>query len=131
MRKYKADLTDEIEPQVNELLARAEKGLQMFAKKESMLRTRVSHSIIPCPPFISLYYTKLETQQTKPNPRSTVNTAGMNKLEARRIQMLVRQREQLEQEMAALQAQVDALVYIPSIYLYMFWLIIATRNWQA
>jgi hypothetical protein len=36
----------------------------------------------------------------------------MNKLEARRVQMLVRQREQLEEEMAALQAEVDALVFL-------------------
>lgn len=34
----------------------------------------------------------------------------MNKLEARRIQMLVRQRERLEEEMRTLQAEVDALV---------------------
>ena len=40
-----------------------------------------------------------------------MNTAGMNKLEARRIQMLVRQRERLEQELEELQAEVDALVY--------------------
>ena len=34
----------------------------------------------------------------------------MNKLETRRIQMLVRQREQLEEEMAALQKEVDTMV---------------------
>lgn len=50
------------------------------------------------------------TQQTKTTSRSTVNTAGMKKLEARRVQMLVRQREHLEEEMNALQAEVDALV---------------------
>ncbi len=42
MRRYKADLTDEIEPQVNELLSRAEKGLSILAKKESMLRGKVT-----------------------------------------------------------------------------------------
>lgn len=41
MRKYKADLTDEIEPQVNELLSRAEKGLTILHKKENMLQTKV------------------------------------------------------------------------------------------
>lgn len=50
------------------------------------------------------------TQQTKTTSRSTVNTAGMKKLEARRVQMLVRQREHLEEEMNTLQAEVDALV---------------------
>ena len=66
--------------------------MKIVEKRESMLRTRV------------------ETQQTKPTSRSTANTAGMNKLDARRVQMLVRQREKLEEEMASLQAEVDAMV---------------------
>ena len=44
IRKYKSDLTEEIEPQINELLLRAEKGLRLLMKQESMLRTRVSLS---------------------------------------------------------------------------------------
>ncbi|THG96876.1 hypothetical protein EW026_g5031 [Hermanssonia centrifuga] len=92
VRRYKADLTDEIEPQVNELLSRAEKGLSILAKKESMLLGKAEAA-----------------QHAKPASRSTVNTTGMNKLEARRIQMLARQRERLEEEMAALQAEVDAM----------------------
>ena len=34
----------------------------------------------------------------------------MNKLEARKIQMLARQRAQLEEEMVALQAEVETMV---------------------
>ncbi len=41
VRKYKADLTDEIEPQINELLSRAEKGLQLLLKKEGVLQAKV------------------------------------------------------------------------------------------
>ena len=41
IRRYKADLTDEIEPQINELLSRAEKGLQVLLKRESMLQAKV------------------------------------------------------------------------------------------
>ncbi len=37
----------------------------------------------------------------------------MKKLDVRRIQMLVRQREHLEEELNALQASVDALVRTP------------------
>ena len=44
IRKYKSDLTEEIEPQINELLLRAEKGMRLLMKQESMLRTRVSLS---------------------------------------------------------------------------------------
>lgn len=41
IRKYKADLTDEIEPQINELLSRADKGLKVLQKREGALRTKV------------------------------------------------------------------------------------------
>lgn len=44
VRQYKADLTDEIEPQINELLERAEKGLKALNRKESLIHTKV-------PPF--------------------------------------------------------------------------------
>ncbi|KAJ3556798.1 hypothetical protein NM688_g1822 [Phlebia brevispora] len=92
VRKYKTDLTDEIEPQVHELLSRAEKGLKILQKREAMLQSKVK-----------------SVQQTQQTTRSGLNTVGMNKLEARRIQMLARQRERLEEELAALQAEVDAM----------------------
>jgi len=41
IRKYKADLSDEIEPQINELMERAEKGLKGLLKKQSNLQTKV------------------------------------------------------------------------------------------
>ena len=42
--------------------------------------------------------------------RSTVNPAGMSKLDLRRIQMLTRQKEQLQRELESLRAEVDDLV---------------------
>ncbi|OCH94288.1 hypothetical protein OBBRIDRAFT_770006 [Obba rivulosa] len=90
VRRYKADLTDEIEPQINELITRAQKGLQILAKKRAMLQAKV------------------EAVESKPPPR-TVNTTGMSKVEARRVQMLARERERVEKELAALQAEVDDL----------------------
>ncbi|KAI0700636.1 Spc19-domain-containing protein [Cytidiella melzeri] len=95
VRRYKADLTDEIEPQVNELLTRAERGLNTLLKQKSMLQTKVRVD---------------NAQQFRTTTGSKVNTAGMNKLDLRRMQILVRQREHLEKEMNALQAEVDALV---------------------
>ncbi|KAK7696243.1 hypothetical protein QCA50_000896 [Cerrena zonata] len=92
IRKYKADLTEEIEPQINELLSRAEKGLRLLMKQESMLRTRVEGS-----------------QQDSAPARGKVNTKGMSKIDARRVQMLVRQREALEKELEALQLDVEEL----------------------
>ncbi|PIL37414.1 hypothetical protein GSI_01108 [Ganoderma sinense ZZ0214-1] len=91
VRRYKADLTDEIEPQINELLSRAEKGLQVLLKRESMLQAKV------------------EASQSRPSSRATATTAGMSKIDVRRLQMLARQRQKLEEEAAQLQAEVDAM----------------------
>ncbi|KAI0960155.1 hypothetical protein AcW1_004753 [Taiwanofungus camphoratus] len=91
VRRYKADLTDEIEPQINELISRADKGLQILLRRESMLQSKV------------------DTVQPRPSSRATINTTGMSKLELRRIQMLVRQRKRLEEELAALQKEMDEL----------------------
>ncbi|KAG5648725.1 hypothetical protein DXG03_000072 [Asterophora parasitica] len=40
VKKYKADLVDEIEPSVNELIQRAEHGLRGLEKKKSALQTK-------------------------------------------------------------------------------------------
>jgi Spc19 len=41
VEKYKADLGDEIEPQITELISRAEKGLKALQKKQHLLQTKV------------------------------------------------------------------------------------------
>jgi DASH complex subunit SPC19 len=41
VRKYKADLAEEIEPSIYELIERAEQGLKALEKKESALQTKV------------------------------------------------------------------------------------------
>lgn len=42
VERYKADLSDEIEPQITELISRAEKGLKVLQKKRLRLQTKVS-----------------------------------------------------------------------------------------
>lgn len=93
VRRYKADLTDEIEPQINELISRAEKGLRILLKKESTLKAKV------------------DANQSRFSSRAamTVNTSGMSKLDVRRIQMLTKERERAEEEMAALEKEVAEL----------------------
>lgn len=41
VEKYKADLSDEIEPQITELISRAEKGMKTLQKTQHMLQTKV------------------------------------------------------------------------------------------
>jgi len=42
VKKYKADLSDEIEPQITELISRAEKGMEALQKKRLLLQTKVT-----------------------------------------------------------------------------------------
>jgi len=90
VKKYKADLTEEIEPAINELIERAEQGLQTLYQKESVLQT------------------KLENAQSRP-PRHAAGAVTSHKLETRRLQMLSKQRKRLEEELQALTAEVQAL----------------------
>lgn len=41
VRKYKSELAEEIEPEIKELIERAEQGLKAVQKKESLLQTKV------------------------------------------------------------------------------------------
>ncbi|TFY74873.1 hypothetical protein EWM64_g9139, partial [Hericium alpestre] len=96
VRKYKADLSEEIEPQITELVSRAEKGLKALLKKESVLQTKV------------------EAVQSRPPSRPATGATATNKLESRRLQLLVKQRERLEEELRQLESEVLALVGLSS-----------------
>jgi hypothetical protein len=45
VEKYKADMSGEIEPQITELISRAEKGMKTLQKKHHALQTKVCHQI--------------------------------------------------------------------------------------
>ncbi|KAL0950092.1 hypothetical protein HGRIS_010093 [Hohenbuehelia grisea] len=90
IRRYKADLIDEIEPAIAELIERAEHGLKNLIKKESALKAKV------------------EAAQARPL-RPAVGTTTTQKQEARRLQMLAKQRERLDEEVRQLEAEVQAL----------------------
>jgi len=45
VRRYKADLADEIEPQINELIERAEKGLKALSRKQALIQSKVCPSL--------------------------------------------------------------------------------------
>ncbi|KAJ7729528.1 Spc19-domain-containing protein [Mycena maculata] len=94
VRKYKSELTDEIEPAINELIVLAEQGLKSLQKKESVLQTKVEH---------------VDTAQSR-TARPTAGAPASQKMEARRLQLLTKQREALESEIEALEAEVNAMV---------------------
>jgi DASH complex subunit SPC19 len=41
VRRYKADLFDEVEPAINELIERADQGLKNLYKKDGVLQSKV------------------------------------------------------------------------------------------
>lgn len=54
--------------------------------------------------------TQVESASSRPISRAGTATAGMTKLDARRMQMLVNQRQKLEEELLALESEVMNLV---------------------
>ncbi|KAL4076360.1 Spc19-domain-containing protein [Scleroderma yunnanense] len=89
VRKYKVDLADEIEPQINELIDRVEQGLKALRRKEGLVQNKV------------------EAARAMQSRAATAPTA--NKREERRVQMLSKQRQRLEQEVKTLESQILAL----------------------
>ncbi|KAH0835766.1 hypothetical protein J3R83DRAFT_9604 [Lanmaoa asiatica] len=90
VRRYKADLADEIEPQINELIERAEKGLKILSRKQALIQSKV------------------EAAQAMQSRAATAPTA--NKREERRVQMLSKQRQRLGEEVRVLESEILALV---------------------
>ncbi|KAJ7647611.1 Spc19-domain-containing protein [Roridomyces roridus] len=90
VRKYKAELTDEIEPAINELIELAEQGLKSLHKKAAVLQNKV------------------DTAQSRTS-RPAAGAPASQKMEARRLQLLTKQREALEYEVQGLEAEVLAM----------------------
>ncbi|EKM79992.1 hypothetical protein AGABI1DRAFT_127674 [Agaricus bisporus var. burnettii JB137-S8] len=90
IKRYKNDLADEVEPTINELIGRAEQGLAALEKKEASLKT------------------KLEAAQAHPN-RAAMGATATQKMEARRLQLLIKQRERLENDVRALDEEIILL----------------------
>ncbi|KAJ8087111.1 hypothetical protein PM082_005939 [Marasmius tenuissimus] len=91
VRRYKSELTDEIEPAVTELIERAEEGLKTLAQKENQLQA------------------KIDLAKSRPLKPSAGRTMASQKLEQRKLNTLTRQREQLEADLEALEAEVRQL----------------------
>jgi DASH complex subunit SPC19 len=113
VEKYKADLSDEIEPQITELISRAEKGMKVLQKKHLALRTKVpdilylSYAVVY---LVSKSTVQAETAQSKPQARSAPGGAN------RRLQMLVKQSERLEVQLRELESEIMTMVGCGPIY---------------
>jgi DASH complex subunit SPC19 len=100
VKKYKADLSDEIEPQVTELISRAEKGLEALQKKRLLLQTKVSIIVYRGAISVLSVWNQVKTAQSKPLAQPPPD--GVN----RRLQLLVKQRRRLEAQAKELEAEI-------------------------
>ncbi|KAJ8507066.1 hypothetical protein ONZ45_g10522 [Pleurotus djamor] len=94
VHRYKADLIDEVEPAINELIERAEQGYKALKKRESALEAKLEAA---------------QTRSTRPAPGNVTS----HKLETRRYQMLKKQTEKLEREAKELEDEIRALESSP------------------
>lgn len=76
VRQYKADLTDEIEPQINELLDRAEKGVKALFRKESQIQTKVRPLDIHVTKYFVERYVYLGSSRTSRTIKTCTRAGG-------------------------------------------------------
>ncbi|KDQ21112.1 hypothetical protein BOTBODRAFT_169765 [Botryobasidium botryosum FD-172 SS1] len=90
VRQMKEDVSSEVEPQVKQLIGRAESALRGMEKQEAML------------------HSKLESLR---QPATVSNTTSIitAKHEARKAKMLANQRQRLERELAILEGEIEDL----------------------
>ncbi|TEB32210.1 hypothetical protein FA13DRAFT_1791037 [Coprinellus micaceus] len=86
VRRYQSALIDEIEPNVSALISKAEQGLSTLEKKESSLQS------------------KIENAQSR--ARAPTVTTAVQKSDARRLNLMVKQRERLEQQVRAMEEEI-------------------------
>lgn len=105
VEKYKADLSDEIEPQITELISRAEKGMKLLQKKHLALQTKVREILFSMSRrIVSKSTVQVETAHSRPQSRSVPGGAN------RRLQMLVKQSERLEVQLRELESEILTMV---------------------
>ncbi|KZO97959.1 hypothetical protein CALVIDRAFT_596974 [Calocera viscosa TUFC12733] len=90
LRKYKAQLADEIEPQVGELIAKAEKSLGVLERREVQLQK------------------KIEVHRSN-GPAKPAAPAAASKAEERRAKLMAARRDRLMRELKALEDEVESL----------------------
>ncbi|KAL5508175.1 hypothetical protein ACEPAH_5794 [Sanghuangporus vaninii] len=88
VKKYEEDLTEEVEPQILELVERAKKGLKVLERKQHSLKTKAEHVSVA---------------------KTTTHRSVQSRMDERKLRILAGQRQDLEREMQALQAKLDAL----------------------
>lgn len=95
IEQYKAQMAEEIEPQIFEMVQRAESGLAALERKERTLKAKMEAA---------------QTRAKAAQPATTATGAVSSKLEARRLATVTKQLAQTEKELQALTAEIQQLV---------------------
>ncbi len=106
VEKYKADLSEEIEPQITELISRAEKGIKVLQKKHYALQTKVRQIFLYVPWCFVSSQSTVQVEAAHSRPQSRPAPGGVN----RRLQMLVKQSERLEVQLRELESEILTMV---------------------
>ena len=109
IRRYKSNLADEIEPAISELIQRAEQGLASLEKQNELLKTKVTRTKFMIT-TTNVTHCLLKAENAKMRSRPPIGTSAVQKLEARKLQTLTKQREKLEAEAQALEKEILELV---------------------
>lgn len=109
VRQYKSELAEEIEPQILEFLERARKGVKALERRQHALQSKVTSAL-----FKFIYYAEILNSCTKvdqmPTLQAAKNVSTSSKLEEKRHNLLVKQRQRLEEDLRKLQTELDSLV---------------------
>ena len=105
VKKYEEDLTEEVEPQILELVERAKKGLKHLERKQHTLKTKVHIGALPwCSAHKDLQAEHVNVTKT------ATHRSVQSRMDERKLRILTGQRQDLERELQALQAKLDAFV---------------------
>lgn len=121
VKRYKSNLADEIEAAISELIQRAEQGLASLEKKQQLFESKAGFFFPHCDleaNVLDCVVDKIEN--TKMRSRPAIGIDAVQKLEARKLQTLTRQRERLEAEVCALEKEILELVCLKSFFFFFF-----------
>ena len=109
VRKYKADLTEEVEPQILELIERAKKGVKALERKHHTMKTKVGTISVSYRLFCTHQRIYLQSEHVQV-AKATTHRSVQGRMDERKFRILSGQRQNLERELLTLESQLKALV---------------------
>ena len=110
VRKYKAELTEEVEPQILELIERAKKGVKALERKHHTMKTKVCAFIFVSYSLLYAHQCLCSQSEHVQVAKATTHRSVQARMDERKFRVLSGQRQNLERELLTLESQLKALV---------------------